>query len=182
MYQAQLFNEEAAKSGGSKLQPGIHTNVGLIGVEQGEDYYDVLFEKEGLRANVRLWEPKGNFPNQGETEEQAKERERRANIDYLVHIMNLVIGLEASNKVQAATYEEFMRKAATLVNSKASQKRFNIKISKDKKGYGKMSSYRSNIELYTPGQEPGIKLTAKELAALSAEESPAEKKDTNLPF
>lgn len=54
MYQAKLFNDDVAKSSASKMNPGIHLDVSLIGVEIGEDYFDINFEKSGLKMNKRL--------------------------------------------------------------------------------------------------------------------------------
>lgn len=109
-------------------------------------------------------------------------REEKRNILHLVALMHLVVGLDVSNTVQAPSYVEFMRKAAAVINNKASQKRYNLKVVKDKKGYAALPSYPGYVEIHVPGEPSALKFSQKELAALETPVDATKPSASDLPY
>lgn len=168
-YQANIiFQEDLTRS--ARIPFGIHTNCKLVSVESGDGYFDINFEdSEANTHNKRLWQPKGSYPRTDkdgntETTAEAMLREERENMRHVVRLLHIFIGEDALAKVSGKSYEEFMSKAAGILNQKAETKRLNLKLIYDGLGvYSTFGSYPDYVEEYKEGEEPTIKYTPWEL-------------------
>ncbi len=166
MYQASLiFQEELTPSVGVKIPFGIHTKCKVTKVEKGENFVDIHFEdSEGRYHNKRLWQPKGNYPIDGETTEQALQREERRNLTHIVKLLHIFLGEEVIRSLPSMNYEQFIDKSILLLTPQLSSKLVNLKLTYDKDGmYSQFGSYPDYIELYVDGQEPTLKYSKWEL-------------------
>lgn len=162
MYQAELiFKDEILPKKGVKIPFGIHTKVSVTSVERGKtekdkSYFDVNFELDGRFHNIRLWDPSGAYPKQGESTQDAIEREARTNLAHLVRLMHIFLGEDAMLKFSAKTYEDFITKAIALLTPKLKNKFVNLKVTYDKDGvYPEVAKY-DYLEEYNEGVEPTI--------------------------
>lgn len=170
-YQASIIFTEDLSSSGSKIPMGIHTNCSLESVEKGETFYDVNFKDSENRVhNKRLWQPKGLYPRKDkdgaitETAAEALAREERENMRLIVKLLHIFLGEEGLT-VGASSYEEFMAKAAAILNQKASSKKLNLKLIYDSAGvYSTFGNFVDYVEEYVEGQEPTLHFTPWELA------------------
>jgi hypothetical protein len=163
MYQAELiFNEELTPKLGAKIPFGIHSNCKVVSIEKGEtesnSYVDINFEdSEGRSHNKRLWQPKGSYPRDNESQEEALVREERRNLAHLVRLAHIFMGESRLKELSGNSYNEFVTKAVKLLNPTLKTKAVNLKLTYDRDGaYSEFSNYPDYIEEHVPGQEPTL--------------------------
>lgn len=186
MYQAELiFNEELTPKLGAKIPFGIHSNCKVVSVEEGETenskFVDINFEdSEGRTNNKRLWQPKGSYPREDETQEQALVREERRNLAHLVRLAHIFMGEGRLKELSGNSYDEFVGKAVKLLNPALKDKAVNLKLTYDRDGvYSEFSNYPDYIEEHISGQEPTLQYSKWELANRC---TPKETVKTGSPF
>ncbi len=174
-YQASIIFKEDLSSGGHKIPVGIHANCTLESVEKGETFYDINFkDSEGHTHNKRLWQPKGAFPRKDkdgniiETPQDALAREERENMRHFIKLLYIFLGEDGLATVSGNSYNEFMEKAAALLNQKANTKKLNLKLIYDSTGvyseFPKTLGFGSDyMEEYVEGQEPTLTFSKWEL-------------------
>lgn len=171
-YQASIIFKEDLSYTGGKIPVGIHTDCSLESIEKGETYWDINFkDSEGRSHNKRLWQPKGTYPRKDkdgvviETVEEALAREERENMRHVVALLHIFIGEDALATVGANSYDEFMTKAAGILNQKAATKKLNLKLIYDSNGaYSEFGKIKPDyVEEYIEGQAPTLQYTKWEL-------------------
>lgn len=155
-----IFQNEVKPQRGIKIPFGIHTNCVVTSVVKGDNYVDINFEdSEGRSHNKRLWEPNGKYPKQGETSDQAIERESLENLAHVVKILHIFLGENNLDAVEAKTYDGFVEKAIKLVTPKLASKKVNLKLIYDAEGiYSTFGKFPDYIEENT-GEAPKIDFT-----------------------
>lgn len=91
------------------IEPGTYVNEFTFeGAIKTDKRIKLLFSspKYGLVSKM-LYQPSGNYPMPGETQQEAIERERNENLQNLVAVCFAVLPLEAFVNIQAEDYEEF---------------------------------------------------------------------------
>lgn len=168
--------------GGKYLGYGIHTNVAVTTVERGKSpkgnvFVKIEFSKDGSKISKTLWQPKGEYPQDGETSEDAKLREERENLRIIAALLKIFLSPEEKESFPKLEYDKFIDKAIAVLTPKLKYKTVNIKVVYDSKGeYTELSRYDA-IEAYVEGEEPTIKFSDWELQNRSTRK--AEKKKMN---
>jgi hypothetical protein len=193
-YQADIiFEQELTPKKGAKIPFGIHSKCKVTSLDVTEEYVDINFEdSEGRYNNKRLWQPKGNYPQdikldggatRKETEEEAKTREEKANISHVVKVLHIFLGSEKLKNIKGNSYLDFMQNAAkALTPSVLSSKLVNLKLIYDKEGvYAVFGNFPDYVEENT-NEEPKLSFSKweKENRCTPASESPKSSTDTAL--
>lgn len=172
VYQADLIFDQELTPKAGKIPFGIHTNCKLTGVDKVDEHYDINFEDStGRTHHLRLFKPNGKYPKRDkitnleiETTEEAIAREERERMRHLVKLLHIFIGKENLSKIVAKSYDQFMSKAAAILNQKKEAKKLNLKLIYDSEGvyseFGKIPDY---VEEYVEGEEPKLEYTPWEL-------------------
>lgn len=116
----------------------------------------------GRSIHKRLFVPTGSFQLEGETIQQAYDRERDRNLAQVVKLLREFIG-EAVGELQAEDYKSFMSKAIVALAPYKGQK-VNLKVVPDnkEKRYPDLP-YRDYVEKHVPGTPSKLWLSKKEL-------------------
>ena len=121
MIQAKLLFDSPSKDGGqSQIAPGIYTKgfTFFTGMNRDQSWWDINFaDRDGHVIRKRLFDPKGNFPNEGESPEEALYREMEDNLKHVVKLARVILGDEATEQISAEDYQSFNRKVSELVAS-----------------------------------------------------------------
>lgn len=170
MIQASMYFEKSLPTGGSVIPVGINKGVMFMGLVKGEGFYDLTFQnKEGQTIHKRLFNPDGSRPKEGESPAEAIERQTGNNIKHVVHLLRVIYGDDAISKIEAPTYEDFMKKTITLTNPK---KGFlvNLKVTLDRTNkYSDLGFFPSSyMEAFVEGQESQLRFSKKEQEALDS--------------
>lgn len=179
-----LFDSFLTPKTGTKIPVGIHSNCVVKSIEVTDKFVDLNFEDSDKRHhNKRLWEPKGSYPieitqadgtKKKETTAEALAREERLNMSHLVKLAHIFLSESEADKLGAvyekylaktATYKDFVETASSLLNSKLTSKKVNLKVIYDSDGvYSEFGRYPDYIEEYTEGQEPTLAYTPYEVS------------------
>jgi len=166
MIQAKLHFSEG-NSNSQQFPAGIHTAVSFTGMARNQDWWELMYAKNGYTISKYLFAPKGKFTYEDETPEDAFQREMSANIDHVVHLLRIVVGDEQAARVEAETYDEFMDLAAGILNEyKGFEVNLKVTPNKKKPEYTELGKYPSYVEKYTEGRAPKIKFSKKELEVI----------------
>ena len=184
MYQASMFFENSLPTGGSKIPVGIHKGVMFMGLVKGEGFYDLKFQNSaGQDIHKRLFNPDGSKPKEGESPAEAIQRQTGNNLKHVVHLLRVIYGDDAISKIEAPTYEDFMKKAINLTNS---QKGFlvNLKVTLDRTNkYSDLGFFpASYMEAFVEGQESQLRFSKKEQEALDSVAGVSKTDDTGVPY
>lgn len=177
MIQSKLYFEDGP-AGGSKIPVGIHSGDILFdGLQINDKYTDIKFvDKKGRTIHHRLFRPSGLYLRDKETVQEAITRETDKNLGILINqTMRRLLGDELVEAVSAATYDEYLAKAAALLESKKGVE-VNLKVVPDYKEnkYPELPMY-DYVELHT-GEPTKLAFTPGQLDAISKRVS---KKDTS---
>jgi len=175
-YSAQIiFENELQPKATSKIPVGIHTGCKVEGVVVTAEYVDINFKDSESRSNnVRLWAPKGKYPQDikdadgnvsgKETVQQAIEREERANLRHLVKVQHIVAP-ETIASTEAKSYIDLAKKISKIINENKDSVQVNLKLIFDSEGkYSTFPKYPSYIELCVEGQEPTLTYSEYEIS------------------
>lgn len=162
MYKATDLLEK----GGSRIPVGIHENCKVSSVEVGERWIDFNYEKDGATNNKRVWfsTPDKVWTRDGESKEQAFERSKKEDLAHVTKHLHIFLTEEEFENFEAKTYEEFMNKAAAILEDKLDRTTVNLKLIYDKEGmYSEFGRYPDYIEEYVEGEKPTLYYTKYEL-------------------
>ncbi len=179
MYQATMFKEESYSGGGSKIPVGIHTgNIVFNGLSTDSTWTDINFSEvaTGKVIHKRLFVPTGGNPKEGESIQDAYNREVTKNLKHIVHIMTALLGDEAVASFSAEDYKTFVANAASLLNEQKGTA-VNLKVVPDykEKMYPELPSYGNYVE--KAGGVSRLSFSKKELEAISEMSANRAKKD-----
>lgn len=168
MIQSKLYFEDGP-AGGSKIPVGIHTgNVLFDGLQINDKYADIKFvDTKGRTIHHRLFHPSGSYLRDKETVQDAIKRESDKNLSLLINqTMRRLLGDELVSAVTANNYEEYLPKAAALLESKKGAL-VNLKVVPDYKEnkYPELPLY-DYVELNT-GEETKLAFTPGQLDAIA---------------
>jgi hypothetical protein len=112
--------------------------------------------------------PTGGNPREGETIQEAYDREVKVNLEAIVKLMVALLGKETASNFGAADYKEFVSKASALLQGVKGVK-VNLKVVPDykEKTYPDLPRYGTYVELHEEGRETSLKYSEKELTAIS---------------
>ena len=187
-HQASLIFNDTLKVNGSKMGVGIHEECSVTSITVEDRYFDINFSnKAGEVHNKRLWAPNGNYPrtdkvtNVTETKQQAIEREEASNLSHIVKLLHIFLGEEGVAKFPALEYDDFVEKAASVLNPKFASKKVNLKLIYDGDGsYSTFGNFPDYIEEWT-GSPATLKYSKWELEnRLQKKEVVAPVRATNL--
>lgn len=167
MYQAELiFDQELTPKAGAKIPVGIHSNCSVVKIEEGKtdknSFVDIIFESDGRQLNKRLWKPKGQYPEPGESVADAIIREEKLNLTHLIKLLHIFLGRDSLKGI-SGDYDSMVTKISKQLSSVLSTKTVNLKVIYDSKGqYSDLGKYCDYVEEYVEGQEPTLKFTEYE--------------------
>ncbi len=146
------------------INVGIQQGVVITTVEKGESpnknkFIKIEFEKDGGKLSKTLWEPKGSYPQDDETQEDAKLREERANLQIIAKLLKIYLDPETLASFPKLEYEPFIDKAIAALAPKLKEKKVNIKVVYDNNGeYTELSRYGA-IEEHIPGEPSNLEFS-----------------------
>lgn len=119
-------------------------------------------DTEGRSIHKRLFVPNGAFQLEGETIQQAYDRERDRNLAQVVKLLREFVG-EAVGELQAEDYRSFMSKAIVMLAPYKGQK-VNLKVVPDnkEKRYPDLPN-REYVEKHVPGTPSKLWLSKREV-------------------
>ena len=163
---AGLFND-APK--GAKIGYGIHENVTVKSISRKETpnknkFVEILFEKDGATLQKTLWEPKGNYPQEGESQEEAISREAKENLRHIARILGIFLTPDKLESFPNLDYQNFIDKAIVTLTPVLSTKSVNLKVIYDSDGvYTELGRFPDYVELHEAGKEPTLKYSPYEI-------------------
>jgi hypothetical protein len=168
--QAKLFLNSDNGTGGTKIPVGIHEGtVVFSGLVTDQTWTDILFSEPttGRAIHKRLFMPTGSKPKDGETIQDAYNREQKRNLGQITDLMLVFLGPEIVETFEATDYKEFVAKAALLLGAHKNVP-VNLKVIPDykEKMYPELP-YSRYVERHNPGSETGLKLSKDDNAAIS---------------
>lgn len=169
--QARMFiSDDSGQGGGSKIPVGIHQGTVVFnGLTTDTGWTDINFAMttNGKVLHKRLFEPTGSSPMDGETIQEAYDREVKRNLRHIADLIGALLGNEVLSTFEAPTYKEFVAKAQALLQG-VKGVAVNLKVVPDgKEGkYPDVPRYGLYVERYTPGSETRLKFSNKEIEAI----------------
>jgi hypothetical protein len=166
------INKEQNNSKPSRLTPGIHLGCTLtkFGVDQtvnGNQFFEYEFTKkdENRITRRRIWFPNGkNNPRDGETQDQANEREIGEKIGTLIQVLEQFVTSEDLDSISVSSFEQ----ACEVVSQKLAQadtesNLLNIKLIYDSNGvYAEFPRYGKYVERFVEGQNSNLRFSKYE--------------------
>jgi hypothetical protein len=156
----------------SKMGVGIHSNCNLESIEIAKtkanvDYMEFIFVKkeDNTFMNQRIWFPNPNpKPFDGETPEQALEREIKSKLSHVVKILKTFVS-EKDAEINANSFGEFCSIAkARIEKTNFKNQPVYLKVIYDKDGvFTQFPTFPNYIQKQVEGQECRIKMSAWEL-------------------
>ena len=157
-----------------KIPVGIHSKVSVVNMEVGENYFDINFEKDGARLNIRKWEPNDKYPKKVvidgievmETPEMTIDRGIAENLKPVTALLKVFYNdeeVQAFRTQKFLSYEDYLQKAAKYINQKTNKGFVNLKVVYDKEGMYPVVAYYGYMEKYTEGMEPTLSYSKYEL-------------------
>lgn len=174
-----LFDEKELTT--TKIPVGIHSKVELVNVDIGDSYFDINFNKDGLRHNMRKWQPNDKYPltvdvdgeKVEETPEQTIARKTKENLGPINKVLKVLASdeeIENMKKKSYASYDEYIENAAKFINKRIMDnernkniKYVNIKLIYDKDGMYSVFPRYGYMEEYKEGMEPTLKYSDYEI-------------------
>lgn len=159
-----LLKDESSKG----IPVGVQQDVAVTSIARGSSpnnnkFVKIEFSKDGGKLSKTLWEPKGSYPEEGETLDEAKRREGRTNLQVIGKLLKIFLSPEELASFPKLDYEPFIDKAIAVLTPKLKNKTVNIKVVYDKKGeYTELSRY-DFIEEHVPNTPPTLELSTWEL-------------------
>jgi hypothetical protein len=174
-----LFEEKEMTM--TKIPVGIHSKVKITSVEVADSYFDINFDKEGLKHNIRKWEPNDKYPltvnvdgeQVTETPEQTIDRKIKENLGPLNKALKVLATEEEQEDIKKRkyeSYEEYIKALAKFINKRImdnernkTHKYVNIKLIYDKDGMYSVFPRYGYMEEYKEGMEPTLKYSDYEI-------------------
>ena len=178
-----LFNDGPKTS---KIGYGIHENVTVQSIGRKETpnknkFVEIVFVKDGATIQKTLWEPKGNYPQDDESMEEAISRESKENLRHIAKLLGIFLPPEALESFPNLDYQNFIDKAIAALTPYLPTKKVNLKVIYDKEGvYTELGRFPDYVELHETGKEPTLKFSPYELSNRSTAKpkATAEKKQS----
>lgn len=179
-----LFNDGPK---GSKIGYGIHSEVSVASIGRKETpnknkFIEIVFEKDGSTIQKTLWEPKGNYPQDDETQDEAVSRESKENLRHIAKLLGIFLPPEQLESFPNLDYQNFIDKAIATLTPYLKTKKVNLKVIYDKDGvYTELGRFPDYVELHEVGKEPTLKFSPYEIQNRStAKAKAAVEKKTSL--
>lgn len=171
MLQAKLFVDEGGSSGGVKIPVGIHSGAEFLGITTETTWSDINYGYEGRSIHKRLFKPTGGRPKEGETIQQALDRETARNLGQLVQVMEVFLGKDVVDNFEATDYNSFIASASVMLNAKKGTK-VHLKVVPDWKEqkYPDLPTYGTYVEILTEGKPTTLEFSKDELKAIGVME------------
>lgn len=174
MLQAKLFHDDPQTGGGGiKVPVGIHEGtVVFSGLSTDVSWTDINFtSNDGRVIHKRLFLPTGSRLLEGETIQDALDREVKQNLQHLVQVMTALLGKEVVDNFEAADYRSFVAQASAQLNP-LKNTAVNLKVVPDYKEqkYPDLPRYGTYLEKHQPGVATSLKYSTKELEAVATME------------
>ena len=171
MLQAKLFKDDNSGGGGTKVPVGIHEGADFLGITTESTWSDINYGLDGRSIHKRLFVPTGAQPLEGETIQQALDREISRNLGHVVQAMTAVLGKEIVDTFEASDYKGFLAAAAAVLNPKKGSK-VNLKVIPDRKEqkYPDLPAYGTYVEQHVEGVPTKLKYSKKESEAIEVME------------
>ena len=202
MFSTKAVNEYIDDSSKrAKMGMGIHSNCVLESVEiaktkTGIDFMEFIFVKKEDNSfmNQRVWFPNGNVkPYEGETKEEALQREINSKLAHIVKILKCFVSTEKGAEINAASFEEFCAVARDkILKTKFKDTPVYLKVTYDKDGiYTEFPRFPNYIQVIKEGEPCKLKFSTWEKenrctsAAITIPENDnplANANDDDLPF
>lgn len=150
---------------GSRIPVGIHENCTVKSITVGERYIDFNYEKDGATNNKRVWFTTADkvWTRDGESKEAAFERSKREDLAHVTKHLHIFLTEDEFGDFEAKTYEEYINKAAAILEDKLDRKKVNLKLCYDKEGmYSEFGRFPDYIEEYKEEQKPTLYFTPYE--------------------
>lgn len=154
------------EKGGSRLPVGIHTAVRVTKSEVGDNYIDFHYEKDGATQHKRVWFPSEDkvWTRDGESKADALERSKREALAHVTKHLHIFLTEEEFATFEANSFEEYVNKAAVVLEDKLDRHLVNLKLIYDSDGqYSDFGRYPDYIEKYVEDQKPTLYYTKYEL-------------------
>lgn len=155
--------------GGVKMGVGIHEKVRFLEPEETDKHIDILWEApDGKTQKKRLFHPSDTYKptlRDGETEEDAKQREVDENIEHLRDYCYLCYAPAEVDEVSGKTYRDLAHKLLTMLKAKINDFYVNLKvIPTSDLQYTEIPRYAGGyIELWREGMKPTLKFSEWEV-------------------
>lgn len=170
---------------GTKLPYGIHTEVTVKSISRKETpnknkFVEILFEKDGATIQKTLWTPKGSYPQDGETQDDAILRESKENLRHIAKVLGIFLTPDKLESFPNLDYENFIDKAIATLTPILNTKQVNLKVIYDSDGvYTELGRFPDYVELFQEGVEPTLKYSPYEIQNRSTpKEKSAPKKNS----
>lgn len=140
---------------------GIHTNVKVTKIEQGDTYIDIFFEDTLKRStNLRVYEPSGSYPNKEETTEEAEKRDAMEKAS----IFSKLCKIFDVPRVTSTDYFDYVEKCVKALTPRLSKATVNLKLIYDKDfKYSRFPKYNF-VEKFEEGVPVGLAYSDWEMA------------------
>jgi hypothetical protein len=155
--------DSQAKSGGVKMDVGIHQNCSLS-LEKGDNYVDVIFTNpEGQEINQRIWdwdETKFKTQDGQDRQEMLKDIATRQ-AAHMAQLNRILLGPDSSSITGSPN--EFRDKTYAALKDKVNNAKFNVKVRLDKNSMYTEIGKAPAVEEYKENTPPSIKFTNWEI-------------------
>lgn len=192
MIQAKLLFDSPSKEGGqSQIPTGIYTDgtTSFTTFVRDQQWWDINFaDTSGRSIRKRLFDPKGTFPYEGESPEEALYREMEDNLKHVVKLARVLLGDEATEQISAEDYQSFNQKVSELVAPfKGSPVNLKVSVVKRKDKETGKDLYFSDLGRYPNyleevGGTSKLKFSKREAEVLSEYEEFKRQDSSDLPF
>lgn len=169
---------EATQKGGTKLQPGIHTQVQLKDIDIQDKFVDIIFAKEGQEINKRIYFPVMSETKawDGMTVQETYQTQVNKGTYHFIDLVKTMLGTQASDKIEGEDLKQFAASAKAMVNPIKDQVYLNLKVTSDGQ-WPKLPNYAGYLEKYEEGIASKLKLSPSENALIHGGSSKSDSSD-----